>query len=76
MLGRLPWVILAVALATFVLLFLMTGSLLVPLKALVDERAEPHRDVRRDGVDLPGRPLVGLPGLHADRHASTCSRRC
>jgi len=34
-LGRLPWVILAVALATFVLLFLMTGSLLVPLKALV-----------------------------------------
>jgi len=34
-LGRLPWVILAIALATFVLLFLMTGSLLVPLKALV-----------------------------------------
>jgi len=34
-LGRLPWVILVVALATFVLLFLMTGSILVPLKALV-----------------------------------------
>jgi RND superfamily putative drug exporter len=32
---RLPWVLGVVALATFVLLFLMTGSLLVPLKALV-----------------------------------------
>lgn len=34
-LGRVPWVLLAVAIATFALLFLMTGSLLVPLKALV-----------------------------------------
>jgi RND superfamily putative drug exporter len=34
-LSRLPWVIVAVAVATFLLLFLMTGSLLVPLKALV-----------------------------------------
>jgi len=33
--ARLPWVLGFVALATFVLLFLMTGSLLVPLKALV-----------------------------------------
>ena len=33
--SRLPWVILAIALATFVLLFLMTGSLLVPVKALL-----------------------------------------
>jgi len=33
--ARLPWVLGVVALATFVLLFLMTGSLLVPLKALV-----------------------------------------
>ncbi|MFM8303182.1 MAG: MMPL family transporter [Actinomycetota bacterium] len=32
---RLPWVLGVVALLTFVLLFLMTGSLLVPLKALV-----------------------------------------
>ncbi len=32
---RLPWVLGVVALATFVLLFMMTGSLLVPLKALV-----------------------------------------
>ena len=32
---KLPWVLLLVALATFVLLFLMTGSLMVPLKALI-----------------------------------------
>jgi RND superfamily putative drug exporter len=31
----LPWVLLVVALATFVLLFMMTGSLLVPFKALI-----------------------------------------
>ena len=32
------------------------------------ERAQPHRDLRRDGVDLPGRPPVGVPRLHADGH--------
>ncbi len=32
---RAPWALLVVALATFVLLFLMTGSVLVPVKALV-----------------------------------------
>lgn len=31
----LPWIILIIVLATFVLLFLMTGSILVPLKALI-----------------------------------------
>jgi len=34
-LGRLPWALGMIALATFVLLFVMTGSLLVPMKALV-----------------------------------------
>ncbi|MCI7457811.1 MMPL family transporter [Actinomyces urogenitalis] len=34
-LDGLPWVVAVIALATFVLLFLMTGSVLVPLKALV-----------------------------------------
>jgi RND superfamily putative drug exporter len=32
---RLPWALGAIALATFVLLFMMTGSLLVPVKALL-----------------------------------------
>jgi RND superfamily putative drug exporter len=32
---RLPWALLMIAVATFVLLFLMTGSLLVPVKALL-----------------------------------------
>jgi RND superfamily putative drug exporter len=34
-LSKLPWALGLVGLATFILLFLMTGSLLVPLKALV-----------------------------------------
>jgi putative drug exporter of the RND superfamily len=33
--GRLPWAVALIALATFVLLFLMTGSVLIPVKALV-----------------------------------------
>jgi RND superfamily putative drug exporter len=33
--SRLPWALLVIALATFLLLFLMTGSVLVPIKALV-----------------------------------------
>ncbi|WP_170322915.1 MMPL family transporter [Acrocarpospora macrocephala] len=32
---RLPWAILVVALGTFVMLFLLTGSVLVPIKALI-----------------------------------------
>jgi uncharacterized membrane protein YdfJ with MMPL/SSD domain len=35
LLDRAPWAILIVALGTIVLLFLMTGSLIVPLKALI-----------------------------------------
>ena len=74
-LGRLPWVILAVALATFVLLFLMTGSLLVPLKALVMNVLSLTATfgamvwIFQDGH---------LSGSWASRHRapSTCSRRC
>jgi RND superfamily putative drug exporter len=33
--SRLPWALALIALATFLLLFLMTGSILVPLKALI-----------------------------------------
>ena len=33
--SRLPWTLAVIALATFILLFLMTGSLLVPVKALL-----------------------------------------
>jgi RND superfamily putative drug exporter len=33
--SRLPWAVAIIALATFVLLFLMTGSVLVPVKAIV-----------------------------------------
>jgi RND superfamily putative drug exporter len=33
--SRMPWALLVIGLATFVLLFLMTGSVLVPIKAIV-----------------------------------------
>ena len=52
------WRAALIALATFVLLFLMFGSLLVPAKARRAQPAQPHRDVRRHGVDLPGGPPV------------------
>jgi RND superfamily putative drug exporter len=35
LLGRLPWALVLIGLATFVLLFLMTGSVVVPAKAIV-----------------------------------------
>ena len=38
------------------------------------QRAQPHRDVRGDGVDLPGRPPVGAARLH--RHRARSTRRC
>ncbi len=62
----LPWTLGLIALATFVLLFLMTGSLLVPDQGVAAQRPEPHRDLRRDGVDLPGGALLRSAGLHAD----------
>ena len=58
---RAPFAIGAVVLATLVLLFLMTGSVVVPVKALVIERALPRRRPRRHRVGLPG----GAPRLAA-----------
>ena len=43
-------------LATFVLLFLFTGSVVLPLKAIADEPAEPRRQLRRAGLGVPGGP--------------------
>ena len=38
------------------------------------EHAEPHRDVRRDGVDLPGRSSLAACSTSRRPAASTCSR--
>ena len=64
-----------IAVTTFVLLFLMFGSVVVPIKARRPQRAQPHRHVRRHGVDLPGRPPVRPARLHADRHHRRRRRR-
>ena len=53
---RLPWVLGLIAVITFGLLFLLTGSVVLPLKAVAAEHPFVDRGVRRAGVDLPGRP--------------------
>ena len=60
----LPWMALMVVATTFVLLFLAFGSVVLPVKAHGDERAVARCVVRRAGLDLPGRPPVGVAGLH------------
>ena len=72
----LPWVILAIAAGDVRAAVPDDRQPARPAQGAAAERAQPHRDVRRDGVDLPGRPPLGPARLHADRHASTCSRRC
>ena len=53
--ARLPWVLLVIAAISYVLLFLLTGSLVLPLKAIALNTLSLDRNVRRAGVDLPGR---------------------
>ena len=66
--AKLPWAAAIIALVTLVLVFLLTGSAVIPLQAVAAQRAEPDRDVRGGGVGLPGRPPVGCARLHPDRH--------
>ena len=65
--SRLPLALGMIALATFVLLFLMTGSLLVPIKALVLNMLTLTATFGAIGVDLPGRPPRESAAHHADR---------
>ena len=51
---RLPWAIGLIALFTFILLFLFTGSIVVPIKALLLNLLVLSGGPGRDGVDLPG----------------------
>ena len=64
-----------IALATFVLLFLMTGSLLVPLKALVLNVLSLTATFGAMVWIFQEGHFAGPARLHADRDASTCSRR-
>ena len=66
--SRLPLVLGLIAVIMFVLLFLLTGSVVMPLKALGAQRVFADRGVRRDGVDIPGR-APGRARHHIDRNA-------
>ena len=68
--SRLPYAILWIALTTFVLLFLFTGSVLLPVKALVLNALTHGGGVRRDRLGLPAGPSVLGVRLHPgpDQH--------
>ncbi len=68
---RLPLMIGLLVGATLLLMFLAFGSVLLPIKAVADERAQPQRHLRRAGLDLPGRPRRGP----AERHAGAAGSR-
>ena len=80
--NRIPYAVAVIALATFILLFLMTGFGADPHQGAGHEHAVPRRGVRRAGVDLPGRePVIGarLPPRSARsrcgcRSSCSCSR--
>ncbi len=65
--GKLPLAIGLIAFATFVVLFLFTGSVVAPDQGARAEHAVVVGDVRGDGVDLPGGPPVRAARLHPDR---------
>ena len=68
--SRLPLALLLIVLTTLIVLWLFTGSVVLPLQGPGAQRAEPERGVRRHGVDLPGRPSVRAARVHApaDQH--------
>ncbi len=74
--SRLPLVLGIIAVIMFALLFLLTGSIVVPLKALVAEHAFTDRGVRRAGVDLPGRPPRAGSGPPRPARSSRTCRCC
>ena len=53
--SRLPLVLGLIAVIMFVLLFLLTGSVVLPAESSGAQRAFADSRVRRDGVDIPGR---------------------
>ena len=61
---------------TIVVLFVMTGSVILPVKQILDERARAERRVRHPRAGLPGRAPRGPARLHAARAASSRPSRC
>ena len=67
--AHLPLVLAVVVATTLIILFFMTGSVVLPIKAVDHERARAVRDVRNPGPDLPGRQPPGTPLLPEPRRA-------
>ena len=61
---HLPLVLAIVVVVTFVVLFLMTGSVILPLKQVLMNVLGLSADLRDPGADLPGRALRGPARLH------------
>ena len=64
---RAPYAVGLTLFASGAILFLLFGSLILPLKAVDHDPAVDHRQLRRDGLDLPGRQPVRAPELHPAR---------
>ena len=65
--SRLPYAVGLVCLATLVLLFLMTGSLIVPVKAVIMNILSLGASFGAHRMDLPGRPPVRPARLRLGR---------
>ena len=61
---RLPLAALLIVLTTFLVLFLFTGSVVQPIRALVLNAVTLAATAGLHGVDLPGRPPVRAAALH------------
>ena len=78
--NRCPYAIAVVVGVTMIVLFLSFGSVLLPIKAVLDEPPQHHRQLRRAGLDLPGGQHVGAArtsrprGRSSPPPRSSCSR--
>ena len=69
--AHLPWAITVIALTTIVALFLMTGSVILPIKAVLMNVLTLGATLGHPGLDLPGRPPRGAAVATTARGRST-----
>ena len=69
--AHLPAVLAVIVAATLIVLFLLTGSVVLPVKAVLMNIAQPERRARDPRPDLPGRPPPGASARTPARVRST-----